>query len=64
MARDIELCNYLPEIVRNVREHQVLCHSETPQINQMWKALELVFDNSFLESLTDYGCKRWETYLI
>ena len=63
MKREVELCNYLPEIIRDVREYQVLCNTESPQVNKMWRALEVVFDNGFLESLTDYGCSRWETIL-
>lgn len=63
MSREIELCSYLPEIIKNVREYQVLCNTESPQVNAMWKALEVVFDNGFLESLTEYGCSRWEKIL-
>ena len=63
MTREIELCSYLPEVIRNVREYQVLCNVESPQVNAMWKALEVVFDNGFLESLTEYGCQRWEKIL-
>ena len=63
MTREIELCQYLPEVIKNVREYQVLCNVQTPQVNAMWKALEVVFDNGFLESLTEYGCSRWENIL-
>ena len=63
MTREIELCSYLPEVIKNVREYQVLCNVQTPQVNAMWKALEVVFDNGFLESLTEYGCQRWEKIL-
>lgn len=63
MSRTVELCRYLPEIIKNVREYQVLCNVESPQVNAMWKALEVVFDNGFLESLTEYGCSRWEKIL-
>lgn len=63
MTREIELCSYLPEVIRNVREYQVLCNVKSPQVNAMWKALEVVFDNGFLESLTEYGCQRWEKIL-
>lgn len=63
MKREIELCNYLPEVIKNVKEYQVLCNVQSPQVNAMWKALEVVFDNGFLESLTEYGCKRWENIL-
>ena len=58
MTREVDLCQYLPEVIRNVREYQVLCNVESPQVNALWKALEVVFDNGFLESLTEYGCKR------
>ena len=63
MTREVDLCQYLPEVIRNVREYQVLCNVESPQVNALWKALEVVFDNGFLESLTEYGCKRWEDIL-
>ena len=63
MTREIKLCSYLPEVIRNVREYQVLCNVQSPPVNAMWKALEVVFDNGFLESLTEYGCKRWEKIL-
>lgn len=63
MKREIELCNYLPEVIKNVKEYQVLCNVQSPQVNAMWKALEVVFDNGFLESLTEYGCQRWENIL-
>ena len=63
MTREVDLCQYLPEVIRNVREYQVLCNVQSPQVNAMWKALEVVFDNDFLESLTEYGCQRWEKIL-
>ena len=63
MTREVDLCQYLPEVIRNVREYQVLCNVESPQVNALWKALEVVFDNGFLYILTEYGCKRWEDIL-
>ena len=63
MTREVDLCQYLPEVIRNVREYQVLYNVQSPQVNAMWKALEVVFDNDFLESLTEYGCQRWEKIL-
>ncbi len=63
MSREVELCSYLPEVIKNVREYQVLCNIESLQVNKMWQVLEVVFDNGFLESLTEYGCTRWETIL-
>jgi len=63
MTREVDLCQYLPEVIRNVREYQVLCNVQSPQVNALWKALEVVFDNGFLESLTEYGCQRWEKIL-
>lgn len=63
MAREVELCEYLPEVIKTNREFQTLCCSQTPQVNALWKNLDIVFENQFIESLTEYGCQRWESII-
>ena len=63
MTREIELCSYLPNVIKKNREFQALCNTESPQINELWRAMDVVLDNEFIESLTEYGCKRWEGIL-
>ncbi len=63
ISRNVDLKQYLPEVIKHNREFQALYHTQNTQVNAIWQALEVVFDNEFIESLTEYGCQRWEGIL-
>mgnify|MGYP001024787577 CR=1 FL=1 len=63
ISRNVDLKQYLPEVIKHNREFEALHNAQNPQIHAIWQALEVVFNNEFLESLTEYGCQRWEGIL-
>ena len=60
---DREIINYYPEWLREFREIKVLSKKQQIQVEKLWKDLESVINNFFLDTLDDYGCKRWENIL-
>jgi uncharacterized protein YmfQ (DUF2313 family) len=62
MAR--KLINYLPHVVRDVREYRAIMDSaEQPKIEALWLALDRALNDQFIPSSTEYGVERWEKML-
>ncbi len=61
--RDRPLIDYLPMVLKNVREFQLIIETEQPEIFKLFEAIQLVLDNQFVLSSTEYGVKRWEKML-
>jgi len=59
----VDLINYIPDILKAVREVQALCLAEDPDIEKTWNAYYGVFDDQFANDLTENGAKRWEQML-
>jgi hypothetical protein len=61
---DRQLIDYLPHIIRDVREYKaILNHGEQAEVSFFWNATDAVFDDQFIESSTVNGIKRWEKIL-
>lgn len=60
---DRNLIDYLPPVLRSVREFIAVTDAQQPEIEQAWAALDLVMDNQFLESATEEGVAMWEKEL-
>lgn len=63
MDREIAIQNYLPPVVREIREFKVLTEAENPEFQKLLEVLGQVMDNQFILTATDYGLSRWERML-
>lgn len=57
------LIEYLPPYLRNYSELRAITDTEQPEIEFVNKAIDLVLSESFVETLDEYGCERWEKML-
>ena len=57
---DRKLIEYLPEWLREFREIKELTDIEQSQSENLWEALEKMWNNNFIESLDEQGCEHWE----
>lgn len=63
MARQVDIINYLPPILKEYKELISIAAAENPEINLLWTTLENVMNDQFVDKLTDNGAKRWEKIL-
>lgn len=53
----------LPEWLREFREIKILCEKYQLQMDEVWNAVESLWNNNFIQSLDEHGCDRWEKLL-
>jgi alpha-glucuronidase len=58
-----QLIDYLPPVVKIVREYQAIMHSEQPEIDDLFAEIQIALDNQFIHTATEYGVRRWEELL-
>lgn len=63
MDREINLIEYLPGVLREIKEFKALSAAETPEVMTLWEELENVLDDQFVNESTLNGVKRWESIL-
>ena len=63
MAKEINLLSYQSKIIQEIREFKVLSEIENPKLECVWQAVEDAINDQFATSLTDNGCKRWESIM-
>ena len=64
MNRDnIDILDYLPDIIKDVTEYQEIANAENPTINTLWENHRKTFNNQFINTLDEQGCARWEKML-
>ena len=63
MGRTVTLAKYYPNIMKEVREFQHIAEVENDKFNTIWKCVDDVISDEFVESLTSNGCSRWESIL-
>ena len=63
MDREINLLEYLPGVLREVKEFKALSAAENPETIKLWEELENVLDDQFVNESTLNGVKRWESIL-
>lgn len=57
------MIEYLPEFMREFREMQFLTDKEQEQAERLWAVLESIWQNQYIETLDEEGCRRWEGIL-
>lgn len=60
---DRKLIEYLPLYVRDYKEIQEIMKTDELEISEMWKCLEGLLNDQFVQVSTDAGLARWETIL-
>ena len=60
---DRKLIEYLPEWLREFREIKELTDIEQAQSENLWEALEKMWNNNFIESLDEQVWEHWERML-
>jgi hypothetical protein len=63
LDREINLIEYLPGVLREVKEFKSLSAAENPEAITLWEELENVLDDQFVNESTLNGVKRWESML-
>ncbi|WP_313132654.1 putative phage tail protein [Anaerocolumna sp.] len=63
MDREINLIEYLPGVLREVKEFKAFAKAENPEAIKLWEELENVLDDQFVNESTLNGVKRWESIL-
>lgn len=63
MDREINILNYLPNVIKEFREFKTLSVAENPELLTLWQVLENVMNDQFVDDATENGVKRWESIL-
>lgn len=58
-----DMIEYLPPYMAEYVEMQRICDAEHPEFDVLWDESNRTFLESFVDSLDDYGCMRWEKIL-
>jgi hypothetical protein len=61
--QDRPLIEYIPTVLREVRQYQALINSEQPEIFNLFAEIQVALDNQFVLTSTKYGVERWEKML-
>lgn len=60
---DRHLIDYLPPVLRKVREFQAINEANEPEFALAWAAIQLLLENQFLDTATEVGVSVWEKEL-
>lgn len=60
---DKNLIDYLPGILREFKEFQVISETENPEVDALWAVIENIMNDQFVDDSTENGVKRWESML-
>lgn len=63
MIKDADLISYLPPVLQNIRELQVITDSENPEFQLVFDTSEKVLGNLFIHDADEAGIKRYEKIL-
>lgn len=63
MAKEVDLLAYHSNIIQQIREFKVLSEVENAKLECVWQAVEDAINDQFAPTLTDNGCKRWESIM-
>lgn len=62
-TREIDICQYWPQVVRNTEEFQQIAEAENPEFNLAQAAIYRILKDCFIKEATEYGIGRWENML-
>lgn len=63
MPKTIDLLKYQSPIIQQIREFKAIANVENTKHEAVWQAVEDAINDQFANTLTDNGCKRWESIM-
>jgi len=63
LAKEVNLLSYQSKIIQEIREFKVISEVENPKLECVWQAVEDAINDQFATTLTNNGCKRWESIM-
>ena len=60
---DRNLIDYLPQVLKEVRELKLIFQSEQTEIADLWGSIDNALNDQFVIDATEYGVGRWEKIL-
>jgi len=54
------LIDYLPPVIKDVREYEVIMSAEQPEVFGLFGKIQNALNNQFIMFLDEYGVSRWE----
>lgn len=60
---DRQLIDYLPPVLRDVREYAHVTAAEQPEVDALWSEAARAVDNATVLTADEYGVARWERML-
>jgi hypothetical protein len=60
---DRQLIDYLPQILKEVRELKAIVDAEQPEASDLWDALDDALNDQFVQDASENGVSRWEKIL-
>lgn len=60
MKNKVSFDNYAPPVIMSSPQVKQIAVIEEAELTEEWKTLKIVLDDSFIETLSEEGIKRWE----
>lgn len=57
------IINYLPDILKEVKEIKAITDIEQDEIKELWDSFKGTMNEQFINTSTEYGISRWENIL-
>jgi hypothetical protein len=63
VGKKVNLVDYLPQVLKVIREFKVLSDAASPEVTLCHDDIENLFNDQFIMDATEKGIKRWESIL-
>jgi hypothetical protein len=63
LDRERDLIQYLPSVLKEIKDFKVLAEAENTEIESLWEDLKNILDDQFINEATKNGVERWESIL-
>ena len=61
--KNVDILNYLPQIMQQLEQFKQIANAENPEINTLWTAIEDLLNNQFVVSANEDGIAKYEALL-
>jgi len=62
-VKESNILNYLPPVLSEIKEFQLIANAEDEALNILWKKAEDILNNQFCDTLDETGLSRFEKIL-
>ncbi|MFO1444071.1 DUF2313 domain-containing protein [Bacillus sp. Bva_UNVM-123] len=63
MAREVNILNYLPPVLQEIKELIEIANMENPILENVWQEIENTLNNQFILTANEQGAARYEQML-